>query len=230
MGTTLTATSKPTLQTAHQEAATWIDRRLEVVRAEMKDVGAALNNAVERKWATAALERAHGKLVAHEAFLMKVQGAIRAGYSIVPNFNVRLLAVRTDRRVPQQELNGIPRVGARRLPAGAGQFVSPEPEFASWEREYQGKDGKQHSVTVYQATEHAPVDIPFVLAKGPLADALNQALEEKIFDEIGIVQDTPRGDPVLVGRIMHPRRMSRWDNAGVTFFIGWWLDLRTLER
>ena len=83
-------------------------------------------------------------------------------------------------------------------------------------------------VTIYQTTEHAPVDVPHVLLKRDLADALHKALEEKLFDEIGIVQDTPKGDPVLVGRVLSPKARN-WNREGVAFFIGWWFDPKVLN-
>lgn len=222
------ATDRPALVAAHRNVGAWIHARRDALAVELGEAREALAKAKERKWATETLDRLVKNLEKHEVFLDKVAGAIEAGYTIVPNFDFEQLAVRTARSVPGGSDTSQPRIGAARLPAGAGEFVSPEPYFTSWETE-EKRGERTVKVTIFQATDHAPVDVPFALMKRDLADALHAAMQEKLFDEIGIVRDTPKGDPVLVGRINHPKKINRWDRRGVTFFIGWWFDVRTLD-
>lgn len=225
------ATTQLALVAAHADIGTWIQERHRRLSAELEQSQAALATARARHWSTDALSRLVRGLEKHQVFLDKVKGAIEAGYTIVPNFNIDALAVRTDRPTPNyKSFESMPRVGAARLPAGVGEFVSPEPYIESWEIDRPRADGKgTYKVTIYRTTGQAPVDVPFVLMKKDLADALHAAMVERVFDEIGIVRDTPKGDPVLVGRIRHPKTLNRWDNRGVTFFIGWWFDVRALE-
>lgn len=233
MTTTVTAVTRPALTMAHVDISNWIGARLERVRADLDEAKEQLAVARARKWATDGLSRQMRRLQQHETFLAKVSGAIAAGYAIVPNFQIgQMLAVRSEKEPPRGTLEAKPRVGAARLPAGRGEYVSPEPEFESWQEERtRERNGKRetYTVTLFSTTQHAPVDVPLVLMKKELADVLHTALQEKLFDEIGIVSDTPRGDPVLVGRIRHPRNIGRWDTQGVTFFIGWWFNVETLE-
>jgi hypothetical protein len=238
MTTTLVATDRPSLDRAHQDVGRWVRERLDRVTLELQESRRALTVARERKWGTSALARVVRQQEQHEQFLLKVLAAVNAGFAIVPNFQITRLAVRTDRE-PEGLLTSIehlPRVGAARLPVGRGKYVSPEPEFESWEEERtrKGGDGKdiKFTVTIYSTTAHAPVDIPLTLMKTELADALHEAMEARLFDEIGIVYDGPKRDPVLVGRVIHPKGTAdRWGamSKGVTFFIAWWFQPSALD-
>ena len=228
MTETLVATTRPALVEAHNDLKAWITRRREGIAVEIVEVEQAVETAQTRQWALKPLENHLGRLRKHLTFLEKVSGAIEAGYAIVPNFDLQRLAVRTDKAYPEQAaVMRRPEVGATRLPAGQGNYVAAEPEFEEWAVK---KEGQTYPVTMFRATEHAPIAVPFVLAKKEMAEALERALEEKIFDEIGIVRDARsyRGDPVLVGRIRHPKA-TRWTIRGVSFFIGWWFEPRTLD-
>ncbi len=222
------AHDRQSLTSAHRDVSMWVARRQEALEAEVREADAALKQARDRKWATASLANQARRLRSHQTFLAKVAGALDAGYTIMPNFDMTVLAVRTDKAVPSGQDRNVPSVGAVRLPIGQGQYVSPEPEFVSWQHTENLAGGKTREVTLYRATEHAPVDVPFVLVKAGLADRLNEALKSELFDEIGIVRQQPRRDPLLVGRILHPRA-RHWDRRAVAFFIGWWFDPRELE-
>lgn len=230
----VTATNKPALEAAHGGLAAWVERRITEARAQLQEVRDGLALARERGHGTQVLGRQARKLEKQVVFLDKVQGAIRAGYHVIPNLPLDVIAVRTDRTPPQASGEERPILGAARLPAGVGEFVAPEPEFQSWGVERVKKDGSKYSVTMYAATEHAPVDLPFVLVHGELGQALNTALRECLFDEIGVVRDRPKGDPLLVGRINHPnaRLLGGWrgqSREGVAFLIGWWFDPTSLD-
>jgi len=226
MTTAIVAVDRPSLVKAHVDVASWVEQRLERNRVELREVEVSLTQARDRKWATTSIANQVRRLKAHETFLNKVRGAIEAGYTIIPNFDLTLLAVRTDKNAPRAEDRSVPTVAAVRLPAGHGEYVSPEPEFESWTIEETGPDNKKRNDTVYRATAHAPVDVPFVLIKQGLAERLHEAMKERLFDEIGIVEH--RRDPVLVGRILHPEA-RQWDRRGIAFFIGWWFNMQDLE-
>lgn len=227
----MTATDRPTLVGAHGNLEDWIGVKIAGLAAELVVSEAELDRAAERKWAVKPFERQIDRTRKHLAYLRKVKAALEAGYSIIPNLRLDLLAVRTNKHPKYllQEVESRPEVEAQKLPIGDGAFVNPSPEYRHWQISRPNSSGTgTHHVTLYETTDHAPVDVPHVLLKRDLADALHKALEEKLFDEIGIVQDSPRGDPVLVGRVLSPKA-SGWNRDGVAFFIGWWFDPKTLE-
>lgn len=227
----MTATDRPTLVSAHGNLEAWIDTKIAALAGELAEMATEHERALERKWAVKPFERQMDKTSKHLAYLRKVKAALAAGYSIIPNLRIDVLAVRVNKnpRHLMQEVEERPSVSAEKLPIGDGTYVSPSPEYRSWQIERPNRNGQgTHHVTIYETTDHAPVDIPHVLMKRDLADALHLALEQKLFDEIGIVRDTPRGDPVLVGRILSTKA-SGWNRDGVAFFIGWWFDPKVLE-
>lgn len=232
--TMVLATTRSALVSAHAELAEHVARQRDATVAEHAEVQAACALATDRHWATSPIKRRLARLERHLTFLDKVAGAIRAGYSIVPNFDLDLLAVRIRQagRYGWHRVNDRPTVGAERLPIGEGEYVSPEPEFESWREDRLDASGKKIGTNViFRSTKDAPVAVPFVLLKRELADALHAAMTERLFDEIGVVNDArtrKRADPVLVGRVLHPN-VRPGDRRGLCFFIGWWFDRRVLE-
>ena len=236
--TTALITAKPERQSilrAHDEVLGHVEARIAEGRAHLAELEGGAQHTERGTFGSKALESAMVRERKHLTFLDKVAAALRAGYTLMPNLNLTLLAVRTDRGVPtglaEERYRGRPSaldIKARALPAGEGRYVSPEPELESW-TEQRGTEGKdQHQVTVYQASAHAPVDVPIALVKPELAAALEDALRGKLFDEIGIVQDNARRDPLLVGRILDPRARA-YDRRGLSFFLGWWFNPAVLD-
>jgi len=89
--TTMVATNRPSLDTAHQQTGQWIQDRLGRLQSELAEAKAALKIAQERKWATEAPARLVRSLTKHYDFLVKVKAGIDAGYAIVLWFNPRVL-------------------------------------------------------------------------------------------------------------------------------------------
>jgi hypothetical protein len=235
MGTTVVSRpDRPSILQAHSEVLAHVDARRADAAANLAELSQGMEHTQRGTFGSRALEAAVVRERRRLVFLDKVGLALRSGYTLMPNIGLTLLAVRTTRGVSgtlyehcyggrPSELN----VPAQALPPGEGAFVSPEPELKSWP-ETRGEGNDKHSVTVYQATEHAPVDVPITLVRQELAEALEHALDERLFDEIGIAQDSAKKDPLLIGRILHPKARS-FDRRGVAFFLGWWFDPRALD-
>jgi len=221
------------LQSAHHDIGEWVGGKIGLANAELDEIEKAIATAIERKWATKDIKRRETALKKYKSFLEKIAGAVSAGYAIVPNFDMDVLAVRTNGQIPGAESTDRPRIGAAKLPIGKGEYVSPEPEMCSWQQDYTDCKGVAKTRTMFSVTANAPVAVPFVLMEKTLADVLHKAMQEKLFDEIGIVNARRKGDPVLVGRIHHPKHQSTrwWDNRkAVSFFIGWWFDTSALSE
>lgn len=157
-------------------------------------------------------------------FYEKVKAALAAGYYVIPPFDIQVFAIRTDRVNSPDERgtrNWVNEMKPRSLPVGAGRYVDPVVQ-----REEVGKiteknrDGTAREVTIFQNTNwRDEINLPVRAMKPTIIEAVGRALEEKIFDALGIAPAYRAADPIIAGQIKRP------DGKGVlTFFVAWWLD------
>lgn len=181
-------------------------------------------------------------------YYAKILAAVRAGYLVVPNFPMEVIAVRVNRRAPntitedtypsainkaRPELN---------LPPGIGRYVdetNPHEDLSWDERVPDGKGGvttKHHRLTKVAAYDET-VDFPAALAKPIIIEATERAMALRLFDRIGIVNGgttslkSRKSDPIVVGQIIDGSQPRSWGGEyphRVTFFVAWWLDTRAL--
>ncbi len=221
--------------------ADWCREKIVVMEVEAKELGDAYQEAVAQKWKSSTLKR-HAQLALRRVqFYRKVLAALEAGYCLFPTVDCMLFAVRTDQESPTYRSAwmqwGTPdfRELAALLPAGEGEYVNPEiPSIAKRTREVveNGRTINQTEYTAAQSFDH--IDFPLVMAKPHIMDAAGRAMALKVFDQLGIVNDTQRstasrstGDPVIVGRILDPR-VNYGSHKVLTFLISWHVDTRTL--
>ena len=177
-------------------------------------------------------QRQLGRERQHLTFYQKLLAAVREGYLIVPNFPIDVFAVRTTLQRPSTGLGanwprGVPSVPAQRLPAGAGRYVSLRPSVFRDDVPERQSDGSTKVVQKWFADEMEDVAFPVALVKPAVLGATARALALKIFDEIGLVGESPKADPIVVGRIYHPSH-RRYAMRAVTFFVAWWLNTERL--
>jgi hypothetical protein len=226
----LVALSPSDLLAAQTNLVNWCDGKVRTIRTELDDLRDNLRIAKESKWRwqgyASAISRAEKRILFYE----KIKAAVGAGYLIVPNFPVDLLAVRV-KRSKQREVVSDYQSGAafdakaELLPAGDGRYV--DNRLMTTSEQYQGKsyDGtKEVTKTRYRSDDYAEVDFPVQAVKPVILDATRRAMSLKIFDEMGIVQNRSGRDPIIVGRLLDPRQTGRV----VTFFVAWWLNTSTL--
>lgn len=234
-GYQLIATDEHQMRAAHQDMITWaVDRQLacESDRAELAE---NLRVAEENGWATAPFKKRIAMFTRRKAFYAKVEAALRAGYVIVPNFQMTVFAIRTDAENPQGEATftgwSSERFfqSAKLLQLGEGEYKNPLPALQETHQQVDdGKGGKQTEITRW-ADEFRALNFPLALAKPMLMARTAEAMAGKAFDEIGVAEDTVwrgsrAGDPIILGRIRNPRP----NKPDVTFFIGWYFDPTTI--
>jgi hypothetical protein len=211
---------------AQTEVLAWCDRKIASVRAELADLEANLELATEHGWkhqsVAASLARTRKRIRYYE----KIQAAVAAGYLIVPNFPINIFAVRVQRsKQPEQtDTYAYKTAKAELLPAGEGRYV--DEQLFTTDESYDRKlaDGKTERVSLYRSGDYDEVDFPVVMVKPVILAATGRAMALKIFDEMGLVQNSGGRDPIVVGRLLDPRG----NNRCVTFFVAWWLDTASL--
>jgi len=231
--TLLLAMNPDELQASHKVAREWADSMAKLMLNQAEEFGRSLEMALRQGWRSGGLERACNMAKRRHDFYIKIVQALDAGYLMVPNFEMTAWVVRTDRKKPKgntrTERWGYSRwfpQEARQLPAGEGRYVARDAksDVATVKR----NDDKGNVYDVYQAWptefDDAP-PFPFVFATPCVMERTSQALEERVFDEIGVSDDGGggrRGDPMLLGRVLNPRP----NHPDMTFFLAWAMDLR----
>jgi hypothetical protein len=210
----------------------WCERKIAAMENEHRELQGAYEHAVKRKWKSETLKR-HAALAAKRViFYQKIKGALEAGYYIVPNFPVTLFAIRTDRKKPASMmkigLSYVPNLSqeSQILPPGEGTYQNPVPTMRQ-SPEHVVENRKVHD---YWADGWDQMEFPANMAKLHIMEATTKAMEEKIFDELGMLPaDRKRHpDPILVGHIIDPRSPGYGPRKHVTFMIAWHIDTSTL--
>lgn len=211
----------------------WCKNKVVAMQAEHAELDGAYRHALKQKWKVSTLKR-HAELAAKRVvFYQKMQGALEAGYYIVPNFPVTLFAIRTDRKKPatmfSPKMTYVPNLNqeGKLLPQGEGTYQNPVPLV---KKNWAGKSEQGHQLHDYWAYKWDDLEFPANMAKLHIMDATTRAMQMKIFDELGMMPaDRQRHpDPILVGRINDPRPVGYGTKKFVTFMIAWHLDTRTL--
>jgi len=166
-------------------------------------------------------------------FYTKVHDALEAGYFIVPDFPLDIIAVRTTATEPADQsrerwVSSINDEVHEELPVGQGEYVDPTPKIYKV-NEVEMEDGKEVKKQYFTAagTQLQKMDFPFRLIKPHLLKDLDRASKRKIFDAIGVLPNKRRSpDPMLVGIIEN--KISRFQTKRIQFLISWWIPTSTL--
>lgn len=228
-GYQLVAVDRPQLEAAHGKMIEWAHVQIATVEAEKTAEEESLAVAKERKWATGAFRRRISIMEKRIVFYQKIEEALKAGYVIVPNFQMNVFAIRTKAQTPRGRVqrgsyNAFYQT-AQLLPQGEGRYLDPAP-FVHTDKSQvdDGKGGTKEQITQWPSGFDTEISFPLALAKPALMQRTATAMAGKLFDEIGVAVDSSfsgrrSGDPILLGRIRNPRQ-----RADMTFFIGWYFD------
>lgn len=235
--TFLLARSPAEMQQSQAALLSWMEGKLTDERKESRELKAIVNHAKERKWKTSGLAVKAKKQADRVVFYEKAVEAIKAGYTLIPDFPIDVFAVRVKRDYPeapdaksdwrQPTANDLRAEWPDNAPAGEGEFKSTTQVVNRLELTEKKDDGTKKTVYVSEAIALKDPVFPLRMAQPALMQAASQAMLEKVFDEIGLCPATRRPrDPMLIGRI---RMADKWNKGqSMSFLIAWFLDLRTL--
>lgn len=204
---------------------------------EEEELLAAFEVALRNNWASETLRR-HSSLARKRGdFYRKVELAVKAGYTIVPNFPVDIFAVRVKRESPKAEsaVSSYSKDHAMRvaqeaqpqiLPPGEGRYVSNSVQGLTGEFPEAKNDGTIITKYFFDTTDFRDVQFPMQAARPEVMSAASEAMALRLFDSIGICPQTRRGDPLIIGKVLGAK--NGFQQKEVSFLIAWYLDLRTL--
>lgn len=228
------------MQESRSKIRIFLDNKVAEVALELAEMTAALDTAKQRKWATQPLRNQVTKIAKRKLYYDKLLAAVDAGFTIVPNMDVDVFAIRVKSDTPKwrhdygESKHGfnsaspsVPDEKEDTLPVGVGDYQSSRVDFH--ERRVTSGDGNTKLYHVTQICDgYQDIDFPLAAAHPIVMDATNRAMVMKIFDRIGIVPRTGgrlRGDPIILGQIV---RKEGYSEKVASFLIAWHLDVRTL--
>jgi hypothetical protein len=219
-------------QVAQKDLLTWFEGKAAAVGEEAKEIAENLAIAVKNKWRTRTLKRMLELVEKRVLYYQKIAEALKAGYHIIPNFPMDMIAIRTDRRAPLKKKSNYRwanfEQSPKLLPIGDGRYVSPFPfvESETYEVDEKNHQGEMKTVEKkeYSASDFDMVEFPMAMAKPQIMEATGEAMGKMLFDSIGLMPQTQANrDPIIAGEIRDPRGTSR-NELRVTFLIAWYLN------
>jgi hypothetical protein len=207
---------------AQQKLLTWADARIEAERDLLTEAETKLAKAREMKQRTTTYANRVMLARGSVSYYEKIKLALEAGYCIVPNFPIELIAIRTTKASPTLR-DHTNEQKAMMLAPGEGRYVDPIPKMSTRVETEEGEKPKR----VRHADHFREVTFPASLARIEILEDLDRAQKLKLFDAIGILPSTRRKpDPMLIGQIYH--RRGQFSVKTVSFLITWWIDTSTL--
>lgn len=224
------------LATAQHGMIAWCRARIEAEEAELNDAMENHRIALERHWATEPWERRINRHDKKVQFFQKILGALEAGLVLVPNFDIDVFAVRVKaKKAPVKAGRDdfrVSQVDPKMLPAGVGRYVDDQTKVRNiGTHKEKNSYGGEDKITTWQSADFQSIDFPVDVANPVILEQVGNAMDLKVFDEIGIARNqdrlrsSGRGDPILIGRVRNP---SHRFAKPVSFFLGWYFDVRTL--
>lgn len=214
---------------AQKSMILWSARKIQSVKLELAEAQSNLDAAKVHKWSPAAWAKQVKLLTDKVEFYKKIKMALEAGYYIVPPFPVDTFAIKV-KSGAKPKGNWTSSTwsrfthSAKMLPAGEGQYVSPDPRRVQADFPQKMKDGTERQIRHVKPIEFIAADFPFKLAKAEIMEATRAAMALGIFDRMGALPAARAPDPIICGEILLPHRKGQ----AVTFFVSWWLDTKTL--
>ncbi len=228
--TQLVALTPMDLIPAQSQLIQWCLAKIRSLAMDLREQRDNLRQAKTMKWKHSAWATAVRKTQARMVYYAKIKSAVTAGYLIVPNFDVDVVAVRVRRSDPCVCVDER-HATAELLPPPAGRYVADKLLGVNEKRTL--PDGKT-TVTDFCCQEfNSEIHFPVQLVKPVVLAATDRAMALRLFDRIGVVRGGRKSDPIVVGQIIDPRTPTAYGQRQnnprcLSFFIAWWLDTRDL--
>lgn len=225
----LVALAPSDMPAAQQALTAWCDHKIRTLSDELKEIEDHRLIATANGWKMASLTSRINLTARRVTYYEKLKAAVEAGYLIVPNMPVDVLAVRVKREKPlyaSSEYEGSSKfnVTPQILPPGEGRYVDDRVFTRDASHAVSTKDGGTTVKSLHIADSYDEPDFPWTAVKPAVLDATARAMALKLFDQIGVVSNTSGRDPIMVGQLLDPRGQRRC----ATFFLAWWLNTADL--
>jgi hypothetical protein len=219
------ATTPAQMEASQQYMIVWCNRRLEREKMEIADLERTIAEAQAASLKTGSWKRRLAMARAKMTFYRKVKLALQKGYYIVPPFPVQRFAIRTNAVYPRGHSTNYRNQSdweqsAQLLQEGDGDFENPFPTKEHYTYQVTDDKGQFVEKTAWRPGVFDGLDFPFKLAKPEIIAAVGRALQDKLFDALGVLPQYKTPDPIVVGQLIPPHRR----HDPLCFFVAWWMD------
>ena len=197
------------MQAAKEGIKVWLQAKVSSIAATVDETWKALDSATRNGWATKTLRSAFQREKQRHLYYGKLLAAVEAGFTIVPNMDVDVFAIRVKREKPIESVsttnkwNSTPSHSTpslndeteQRLAIGDGRYESPVQRVSTKRSTSKDEYGEVLYTTTVTATAFADLEFPLAVAHSVVMDATAQAMSLKLFDRIGVVPQTKKGRP-----------------------------------
>lgn len=228
----LVALSPADVPSTQAELKGWCQQKIAALTQEQSDLLDNARVAKSNNWSHGSLSSLAAKTGREIAYYQKVLAAVDAGYLIVPNFDVEVMAIRVQHnRAPTESHtryrpSQLVATSADLLPVGDGQYVNPMPVATKRMMPDPTSSEPNRKTLMFVSTdEFKDLQFPVAAVKPVVLEATHLAMSKRIFDQIGVVTGRKQ-DPLVIGTIFDPR--DRYRMKRVSFFVAWWFDTRSL--
>jgi hypothetical protein len=230
----LVARNPAEMQSARASLSLWLTRKIAAADTDIADYEASLEQATKNRWNRAGLRKALNQAIGQRTFYEKILAAVEAGYTVIPEFPIDVFAIRVEREGPIPEhvasryKNGLALrpEAADVLPEGEGEYVSNTPKASDWQESKTDEKGNKYTVYHRSAVALQDVVFPVRAARVEVMSATAEAMALRVFDEIGICPAQRKADPLIIGRILAPKK--GYTQKSISFLIAWHLNLNEL--
>lgn len=230
MNYVLVASCPGEMHEQQQKLIQWCDAKLNQISHDITDFEENIEAAKRGKFRTATFKRLLARTRKQYMFYEKMRILIVEGYHVIPNFPLDIFMIRVQRDLPKKKrssyVGGIMQVSDSPQ-AGDGRYVDVEPFYEHRYVTRTDSRGEEHTQDLYIPTQFdEEIRFPFSLTKPGIIKSVNEAKKLHVFDEIGVLPQQAKSDPIIAGQIIDPRDV--YHNRRITFLIVWFLDVRDL--
>ena len=215
----------------------WCQRKVAHLEKERRSAEENRDAAAAAKVATAPWKRLVSIAKRRVLYYRKILAALEAGYCIVPDFPINVIAVRTKKLKPTDRGNrhnwasSVKSEAPQLLPVGEGEYVNPDPSHyvereTIEKKDHNGEIAKVKETKYVTCDDFDEIDFPLRIVRPQVLKSYQRAMEKKLFDSIGVLPNNKRSpDPMIVGRIETTEGNRR---KQLSFLIGWWIPTASL--
>jgi hypothetical protein len=219
----LTATLPAEMISAQHNLIQWCEQKIQFIQKETEELKQATAHAKKMKWKYTTLQNQFYRSEKRLSFYEKIKAALVEGYYIIPNFDVDVFAVRTEKDKPKKYLThnrwSDRNQSSADVKLGCGDYKNDRPLVSS-------RYIDEKTTQFWASKWDEQIEFPINMCKPVIMEATSRAMALKIFDEIGVFPSARKDDdPVIIGRI---NTKVGYFTKRVSFMIVWHLNTNVL--